>query len=462
MVNIKSVITGSPADKAGIRPGKLISVNGHDINDVLDLQFYSTEKHCKVVTELDGRNYTYSIRKKNAYDELGFEFDTYLIDEERSCQNKCVFCFIDQNPPGMRESIYFKDDDSRLSFLQGNYITLTNLSDSDIDRIITMKMAVNISLHTMNPDLRCRMMNNRFAARGIEYLRRMVKSGVEINIQLVLCPGINDGKELEYTLEELLKLNTENAHPNAIASIAAVPVGLTKHREGLYPLEPFDKNSARAVINTIDKFQTRFLETTGSRRVFASDEFFLLAGLPIPDDEYYEEYPQYENGVGMLRYLMWEFTYTLELAVKADEKQGLSKTDREDVYSVIVTGESAYKTVCDLCKKAADVFPHIKAEVVSVKNNFFGGHVTVTGLLTGSDIISALKGRELRGQLILSADMFKKDTELFLDDLTISDVEKALNIKAVKLPRDGEALFTTIETGEDYWHLRELPQKPTR
>jgi putative radical SAM enzyme (TIGR03279 family) len=285
MVKITNIISGSPAARAGVSPGNLISINGNEINDVLDLRFYGAEANPNVEIVINGEKNTYSI-KKPPYADLGFEFETYLIDCERSCTNNCVFCFIDQNPPGMRETIYFKDDDSRLSFLQGNYITLTNLSDSDIDRIIKMKLSVNISLHTMNPELREKMMRNRFAGRGIDYLKRLVAAGITVNIQLVLCPGLNDGDELIYTLDKLLALNAENAAANAVQSIAAVPVGLTKHREGLYPLEPFSKEGARAVIETIGEFQTRFHDAGGLRRVYASDEFFLIAGLPVPEAEY--------------------------------------------------------------------------------------------------------------------------------------------------------------------------------
>jgi putative radical SAM enzyme (TIGR03279 family) len=279
-----------------------------------------------------------------------------------------------------------------------------------------------------------------------------VSAGIAVNIQLVLCPGLNDGDELVFTLDELQKLsaecrlqNADNAAPDpigdAIQSIAAVPVGLTAHREGLYPLEPFNRESARAVIKTIYEFQTRFRETGGSRRVYASDEFFLIAGMPIPEADYYEDYPQYENGVGMLRSFMDEMHEAIEDAKTEVE----AETETGDTYSVIVTGESAFDAVRDLCAEAMEAFPHIHAEVIAVKNRFFGGHVTVTGLLTGSDIITALRGRDLKGTLLLCEDMFKKDTELFLDDLTLSDVEKALNIKAQKFARDGYELFSAIE-----------------
>jgi putative radical SAM enzyme (TIGR03279 family) len=428
MVRIRSVIARSLAERAGITGGTLLTVNGNEINDVLDYKFYIAEKSVTLEIEQDGAVNTFSIKKRE-YDGLGLEFDSFLMDSEHSCRNNCIFCFIDQNPKGLRESLYFKDDDDRLSFLKGNYITLTNLSERDIERIIRMKLPLNISLHTMNPDLRVKMMRNRFAGDSVAILKRLLSAGNRLNIQLVLCPGYNDGEELRHTLEELLGANPEN-----IESIACVPVGLTAHRENLTPLSPFGKDTAKAVIETIAEYQPLFEARNGSKTVYASDEFFLIAGLPIPGADYYESYPQYENGVGMLRSLIEEFT--LELDSTETAVSGCS--------TIVITGESAFETVDGLVRLACEKFPEIRCEVVKVKNRFFGGHVTVTGLLTGSDIITELKEREFSGTLLLSADMFKKDTELFLDDTTLSDVEKALNLTARKITRDGAVLVQNI------------------
>jgi putative radical SAM enzyme (TIGR03279 family) len=438
MVKITGVTPGSPAARAGIRTGELLSINGNDINDVLDYRYYSAETLLDIAAESSGSAYTFRI-EKDEYEDPGLEFESFLMDTEKRCKNNCIFCFIDQNPPGLRETLYFKDDDARLSFLTGNYITLTNLSEYDIDRIIKMHLSVNVSLHTMNPALRVKMMNNRFAGEGINYLRRMVEAGVKVNIQMVLCPGINDGAELEYTLSELFNLF---AVSQSIESIAAVPVGLTKYRDGLFPLEPFDKTGAKAVIETIDTFGERFKERFGRRMVYASDEFFLLAGLPVPDTGYYEDYPQYENGVGFLR----SFTDEFYAAMDETAVETAAGTPTVGAPTIIITGESAYSTLVLLIEDAKSRFPGIDCTVIKVKNNFFGGHVTVTGLLTGSDIIAALQNLNLCGTVLINEDCFKKDTELFLDDTTLSDVSNALGCKCEKIPRDGFAVFERIRS----------------
>jgi NifB/MoaA-like Fe-S oxidoreductase len=553
LVKIEDIKKGSPAARAKIPRGELISVNGHPINDVLDYMYYSTGRDSILEIAFGGKNNTYRI-KKGEYEDLGLEFESFLMDKERRCTNNCVFCFIDQNPKGLRDTLYFKDDDARLSFLTGNYITLTNLSESDIDRIIKMKLSVNISLHTMNLELRVKMMRNRFAGKGIDYLKRMIRNGIKVNIQLVLCPGLNDGAELIYTLDELYKLadsaraaDAGGDHPGdsggedyptgdsndtrgdssgesgdadddypadcGLQSIAVVPVGLSKYRDGLYPLSAFDKTSAGAVIDTVLAYQAKFSARFDRKIVYASDEFFLIADRPIPDCGYYDDYPQYENGVGMLRSLIDEFADALNSinsinsisppdksngnTVKADSTPagvtpaadgeflpaGISageaaenkprakfparlvrpvKLTRQEAAKargqiadklsakrlpenlVIATGESAYPTVSALVDRARAVFPELRCEVIAVKNEFFGGYVTVTGLLTGGDIIKALAPRKLSGTLLLCEDMFKFETETFLDDTMLSDVKNALGMSVEKISRDGGVLLRRL------------------
>jgi putative radical SAM enzyme (TIGR03279 family) len=427
MVKIKAISARSIAEKAGIPPGELISINGFEINDFLDYDYYNKEKELTLKVKTD-KIYTYCITKRE-YDDIGLIFDSFLMDEVKSCKNKCIFCFIDQNPKGMRESIYFKDDDSRLSFISGNYITLTNLTERDILRIIKMKIPVNISLHTMNPELRAKMMGNRFAGDCIENLRRIAAAGNKVNIQLVLCRGINDGDELRFTLRELYNLGNINA-------IAAVPVGLTAHRDGLCPLTPFDRASARAVIDITREFAEKFAARDGRRTVYASDEFFLLAGEPIPPASYYDDYPQYENGVGFVRAFADEFLYELRRNIK----------DRENYHGgkyIIITGESAFESVNRLVNYAKN-FYNINTVVIPVKNRFFGGGVNVTGLLTGGDIVSELSGKNLSGTVLLLEDMFKKDTDLFLDNKTLRDVENNLRLPCETIRRDGTEVFRKI------------------
>ncbi len=426
-VEIKSVINGSPVSGTGIKAGDILAtVNGHEIEDVLDYMFYSAERLVKLGIISDGERKTFTVRKSE-YDDLGLEFETFLMDKKQSCCNKCIFCFIDQMPPDMRETLYFKDDDARLSFLQGNYVTLTNLSQKDIDRIIQMKLAINISVHTTNPELRCMMMNNRFAGEKLDYLRQFAEAGISMNCQIVLCPGINDGAELERTLTDLGKLM-----PN-IQSIAVVPVGLTKFRDGLYPLELFDKAGAGKAIDLIEKFQKDFLENYGTRLVFPSDEFYITAEREIPDGEFYEDYSQYENGVGMVRSLIDEFESAM--------------ADAENVESSdvsIATGALAYDFISELVEKVREKWHNINCRVYKIRNDFFGETITVSGLITARDIISQLKGQPLGNTLLISSNMIKADEDIFLDDLSINDVENALGVKIRKVPNDGYELFDAV------------------
>ena len=450
-VRIKSVDEGSPCFDLGIRADDtLISINGQDINDVLDYMFYSPDiydsnyDNAEVLILRDGAKHNYSLKAggKDYDGGLGLAFDSFLMDKKQSCKNNCVFCFIDQNPPGMRDTIYFKDDDARLSFLQGNYITLSGLEDCDVDRIIKMRLSVNISVHTTNPALRQKMMNNRFAGEKLKYLKQLCDAGIKINCQLVLCPGLNDGHELEKTLADLGEL-----YPGVV-SIAVVPVGLTGHRSGLYPLSAFDEKSAENVLTTVNKYQKQFLTKYKTRLVFAADEFFLKAGLPLPRDKFYEDYPQFDNGVGMVRSFTDEFVMALKKAKKHKSTNNVS----------VATGSSAYDFICELtrffCKKfGGDI------HVYRIENDFFGNSVTVAGLLTGGDIIKQLKGKILGTRLFLSEAMLKKEYSgcnscnrekyeyLFLDDYTIEDIEKNLGVKITPVKNSGKDFFEKLAKG---------------
>lgn len=428
-VKIKSAVKGSPVDGKDVKAGDvLVSVNGHEIADVLDYMYYSAENIIKLIIERDGERHSVVIRKSE-YDDLGLEFETFLMDKKQSCCNKCIFCFIDQMPPGMRETLYFKDDDARLSFLQGNYVTLTNLNQKDIDRIIQMRLSINISVHTTNPELRCMMMTNRFAGEKLDYLRQFAEAGISMNCQIVLCPGINDGAELERTLTDLGRLM-----PN-IQSIAVVPVGLTKFRQGLYPLKLFDKEGAGKALDLMDRFRAEFLEKYGTRLVFPADEFYVTAERPLPSDEEYEDYTQYENGVGMLRSLIDEFESACNNA---------SEEDVKPCSTSMAVGELSYKYIREIIEKAEKKWHNINCKVYKIRNDFFGETITVTGLITGQDLIAQLKDKPLGDTLLLSENMIKKNEALFLDDYTIADVEKALNITVRLVPNDGFELFDAV------------------
>ncbi|MCR5806022.1 MAG: DUF512 domain-containing protein [Oscillospiraceae bacterium] len=428
-VIINSVKKGSPADIHGIcTDDELIAVNNHPIRDVLDYMYYCAENSLSVAYRHEGRIYIKRIHKSE-FDDLGLEFETFLMDKKQHCKNKCVFCFIDQLPKGMRDTLYFKDDDARLSFLQGNYITLTNLTDDDVQRIIDMRLNVNVSVHTTNPELRVKMMKNPHSGEDLRFLWKMAEAGIMINAQIVLCPDLNDGDELRRTLSDLGSLMP------SISSVAVVPLGVTKFREGLYPLRQFEKEDAISAIEIIEGFQKEFLEKYGTRLVFPSDEFYLKAGLPIPPEEFYEGYPQYENGVGMLRSIEDEFFAALDgTAVKRHKTRVVS----------IATGVSAYDHIAKFAQAANERFPYIHCNVFRIINEFFGETITVTGLLTAQDIIKQLRGKRLGTELLLSSSMIKKDSDLFLDDMHISDVERELDIKVRLVENDGKALLDAI------------------
>lgn len=417
---ITDVIPDSPADMAGIRPGDyLLSINGKEIEDVLDFHFYETDEKL----ELEIRKSAGSgneqddivslLIEKDEEDELGLCFAESLMDSYHSCRNKCMFCFIDQNPPGMRETIYFKDDDSRLSFLQGNYITLTNFKDADAERICYYHLSpINISVHTTNPELRCKMLKNRFAGDSLRFLRRFKEADITMNGQIVLCKGVNDGEELEKTIHDLTEFIPQ------MQSLSVVPVGLTKFRDGLYELEPFEKEDANAVLDIIHKWQAICLKHFGQRFVFASDEWYIKAGRELPDEAEYEGYMQIENGVGMLRSLINE----------VKEELSFAEGDERDRHVSIATGKLAYPFILGLCEDVKKKYPNLKAEVYEITNEFFGGRITVTGLLTGADIIKQLKGKELGDRLLLASNMFRAGEEVLLDDLTVDDIEKELGV----------------------------------
>ena len=428
MVPIKSVISGSPASDCGIAEGDiLVSVNGEIINDVLDYMYYSADVNVEIVVLRNGEEMKF-IAHKDEYDDLGLEFDTFLMDSKRRCSNKCVFCFIDQMPPNMRETLYFKDDDARLSFLQGNYVTLTNLKDEDIDRIIKMKLNINVSVHTTNPELRVKMMGNRFAGEKLKYIRRLAENGISLNCQIVCCPDLNDGEELRRTLRDLGELM-----PN-ISSLAVVPVGVTKFREKLFPLKTFDKDRAGETIDIIEEFQNEFLEKYGTRAVFPSDEFFLTAERELPEMDYYEDFPQFENGVGMLRSLIDEFENALDGA----------EYDGGERHITVATGYCPYPVIKGLCEKAENKFSGLKIDVMPIRNDFFGNTITVTGLITATDLISQLKGRDNGTELLISQSMLMQNSDIFLDDKTVSDVENALDIKIKTTQNDGYDLLDAI------------------
>jgi putative radical SAM enzyme (TIGR03279 family) len=428
-VLIKDVIKFSPADKKGIKAGDILTkISGHEITDFLDYQFYTKDSKISVVYERDGKTKALWI-KKDEDEDLGLTFETYLMDKERHCKNKCIFCFIDQNPKGLRESIYFKDDDSRLSFLFGNYITLTNLSERDVEKIIEMHISpVNVSVHTMNKELRVHMMKNKNAGESLSILHRLSENGIAINTQLVLCPGINDGNELRYSLEKLGELG-EN-----LQSIACVPVGVTKHREGLFDMPEYTRETAAEVIDIIDEFGEKFKEKYGTRLVYAADEFYLKSGRALPDGEYYETYCQIENGVGMWTSLKEEFLYEIENCEDADPKNHLS----------VATGVAAYPLIKELADIFMSKYNKSKIDVYEIKNDFFGHSITVAGLITGKDLVNQLRDKSLAKDLAIPSVMLRSEGDLFLDSVSTQEVEEALGVTLKVNDCTGGSLFSSF------------------
>jgi len=429
-VIVKDVIKKSPAYKAGLKPcDTLLKINGEEITDVLDYRFYEGES--RLVLEFINSKGKIKVKKikKSEDSELGLEFETYLMDKKRSCMNKCVFCFIDQLPKDMRESLYFKDDDSRLSFLFGNYITLTNITDHEVERIIKMHISpINISVHTTNPELRVKMMANKNAGKVLGIIPRLNEAGIKMNCQLVLCPDLNDGKELERSLDDLLKF--EN-----VECIACVPVGLTNYREGLYPLKPFNEETAGKTIDIIDKFGEKSENKYNERRCYAADEFYLLAKRDIPKAEFYGDFLQLENGVGLWALLKKEAEDALE---------DIEITSKENRKVTIVTGVAAYplmRYVADLCEKKAS---GLTCDVKAIVNHYFGEQITVAGLVTATDIIKQLKGEDLGEEILIPSTMLRSENDMFLDSITVDELSEELNVNIKINDCDGYSLVENI------------------
>ena len=429
---IRAVAPHSPAHRAGIRVGETLThVNGKQIVDVLDYKFYTYEPRLEVeLLGADGSTRTVKVRKMEGED-LGLDFETYLMDRARSCANNCIFCFVDQMPPGMRKTLYFKDDDARLSFLMGNYITLTNLSDREVQRIIDLRVSpVNISVHTTNRQLRAEMLCHKNAGRGIDIMERLAKANITMNCQIVSCPGINDGAALEKTMRDLAAM-----HP-AVNSVSVVPVGITKFREGLYPLKPYTREQAAAVVDQVETFGKQCKEKLGSTLIWCSDEFYLLAGRSLPEEGYFEEFTQLDNGVGMLRLLRQEFVRALDL-MDEEEMEGA-------VPFSIATGVSAAPFLEELVALAARKSGMIKGEVYPIINHFFGETITVAGLVTGRDLIDQLRGKPLGQRLLIPANMLRSGERVFLDDVSLDDVERDLGVPVIPVAQDGYELLDAM------------------
>ena len=434
---INSVDPGSIAEELELEPGDcLLSIDGHEIEDIFDYEYYvNSESLVMLVRKADGEEWELEI--ENDYEDLGITFENGLMSDYRSCRNKCIFCFIDQMPPGMRETLYFKDDDSRLSFLQGNYITLTNMDDKDIDRIIRFKLApINISVHTTNPQLRCRMLNNRFAGESLKKIDRLYEAKTPMNGQIVLCKGVNDGEELDRTIRDLSR------YLPYMESVSVVPVGISKFRDGLFPLEPIGRQDAEKTIDLIEKWQKKLYVEHGTHFIHASDEFYILAGRPMPEEERYDGYVQLENGVGMIRLMTEEVRQALE---------ELDGDGREDEVSV-ATGQLAYPFLNEYAEQIRAKFPGIKVHIYPITNHYFGESITVAGLITGTDLLSQLKGKNLGSRLLLPACMFRSGEEVFLDDYSRQDLQKALQVTVNIVKSSGQDFVQAVlcpKNGDD-------------
>ena len=417
---LKDIIPGRIAEELEIEPGDvLLKINDEDIEDIFDYQYYCEDEFLVVtIRKQDGEEWDLEI-EKDEDEDLGIIFENGLMDDYRSCHNKCIFCFIDQMPKGMRETLYFKDDDARLSFLQGNYITLTNMSDHDIDKVIKYRLSpINISFQTTNPELRCKMLNNRFAGEALQKVKRFYDAGIEMNGQIVLCKDINDGEELERSLKDMYEYLPH------LRSVSIVPVGLSKYREGLYPLEPFTKEDAEKLIDTVEKWQVKAMDEYGIHFVHASDEWYILAEREMPQEDSYDGYLQLENGVGMVRLMMEEFVESLEEA-KDNKQKGLEV--KEESLSVI-TGRLVYPYIQEMAEEVMKEFPQKKIQVIPIRNDFFGEMITVTGLLTGADIIAQCKNIDLGERLLLPENLLRSGEIVLLDDITVTDIQNSLQV----------------------------------
>lgn len=427
---VKSLMPGGIGEELGIEPGdKLLAINGNEIQDVFDYYYYEeSEQLLLLIEKPDGEEWELEI-EKDEDESLGIEFDQSLMDEYRSCRNKCMFCFIDQMPKGMRETLYFKDDDSRLSFLQGNYITLTNMSDHDVERIVKYRLEpINISFQTTNPELRCKMLHNRFAGEALKKVDILYRGQIEMNGQIVLCKGVNDGEELERTIRDL------TGYLPYLKSVSIVPVGLTKYRDGLYPLEPFTKEDAREVLSVIHRWQEKIYQEHGIHMIHAGDEWYVLAEEEVPEEERYDGYMQLENGVGMMRLLFNEVQEALS-AVTGDGRQ------RE---ISLATGRLMYPYIGKILEEIRKRFPNITTHLYAIRNDFFGERITVSGLITGQDLTGQLKGQPLGERLLLPCNMLKIGEPVFLDDFTLEEVENSLQVKTDIVKSSGQDLLDAV------------------
>ena len=426
---IKSVDPGSIADELGLEPGdRLLSIDGHELEDIFDYEYYiENESIMVVIAKKNGEEWELDI--ENDYQDLGLTFENGLMSDYKSCHNKCVFCFIDQMPKGMRETLYFKDDDSRLSFLQGNYVTLTNMKDKDIERIIKFKLApINISVQTTNPELRCKMLHNRFAGEALKKIDRLYEAGTPMNGQVVMCKNLNDGDELDRTIRDLTR------YIPCMESVSVVPVGLSKYRDGLYPLEPITAEDAAKTIDIIEKWQKKVYAEHGIHFIHDSDEFYILAGRELPEEERYDGYIQLENGVGMIRLLTTEVHEALDELEGDEEKEELS----------IATGKLAAVYLAGFLEEIKKKFPNRKVHLYPIRNDFFGEMITVAGLITGQDLIAQLKDKPLGSRLLLPECMFRSGEEVFLDDITRQEVENALQVPVNIVKSSGQDFVNAV------------------
>lgn len=440
---IKEVYPGSIAEEMEIEPGDvLLAINNEEIGDVFDYRYLIKDEYIEVLVRKPyGEEWLLEIEKEFD-DDLGLEFENGLMSEYRSCSNKCIFCFIDQMPPGMRETLYFKDDDSRLSFLQGNYITLTNMKEEDIERIIRMQLApINISVQSTNPEVRCKMLHNRFAGDKLKYLKMLYDGHVEMNGQVVLCKNVNDGPELERTINDLA------GYLPFMRSVSIVPAGITKFRDGLFPIELYTKEEAGEVIDLIESHQQKYYDQFGLHFIHASDEWYITAEREFPEEERYDGYIQLENGVGMMRLLIDEFEEALKDAVEGEHYQELKENVEREL--TIATGKLAYPTILNFAEQMMDAFPHLTIHVYDIRNDFFGETITVSGLITAQDIISQMRERQEAGEhlgdvLQIPSNMLRVGEQVFLDDLTVREVEEALGMKVAAVEPGGREFVDAI------------------
>jgi Fe-S oxidoreductase, related to NifB/MoaA family len=431
MVLVFDVAEGSPAYRAGIKPGDyIVAVNGNDIDDVLDYSFYTTETKLRIRIHREAELFDVLVRK-GQYTDLGLQFETFLMDKQRTCNNKCIFCFVDQVPPGLRDTLYFKDDDARMSFISGSYITLTNLDDKDVDRIVKMKTSpMNISVHTTNPKLRVKMLNNRFAGKAMDIMRRFAEVGIKLNCQIVLCKGINDGDELDRTMNDL-----ESLYPG-LNSVSIVPAGLTKYREKLFPLMPYTVDECKQIIEQVQNFAEKCLEKHGERLFYCGDELYIKAGMRLPNPSEYDGYPQLENGVGMMASMYEEFEAELR-----------NIDDYKDVpyrQVSIATGAAAYEFISMLAEKLVKSTKNLSCTVYMIQNDFFGEEITVSGLITGQDLLNQLKYRALGERLYIPSSMLRHEQDMFLDNMTLKELSRALDIEIRPVPNDGAEFISAL------------------